>query len=80
MPVESIYQMFTRLGAPGFFVKRDSWPPFDSAVESAGREVESCCKRLAARAHKQIVMVDFLLKRRNKIGLVGSVAAQSTCV
>lgn len=25
MPVENIYQMFTRLGAAGFFVKRNSW-------------------------------------------------------
>jgi hypothetical protein len=25
MPVENIYQMFTRLGGAGFFVKRDSW-------------------------------------------------------
>jgi hypothetical protein len=25
MAAENIYQMFTRLGAAGFFVKRDSW-------------------------------------------------------
>jgi hypothetical protein len=38
MPVENIYQMFTRLGAAGFFVKRDSWshPSTAARVISVG--------------------------------------------
>ena len=37
-PVENIYQMFTRLGGAGFFVKRNSWshPKAAARVISVG--------------------------------------------